>query len=81
MGIQFGKFLHTENGKIIMSILLGFGLASLFRTVCNGKSCFNFYAAPFDKIKDKIFKDDDKCIKYNYVSTSCKTKNKIISFE
>ena len=34
MGIQFGKFLHTQTGKIVMSILLGFGLASLFRTVC-----------------------------------------------
>ncbi len=28
------KFVHTDTGKIIMSVLLGFGLASLFRKVC-----------------------------------------------
>ena len=32
--MHLGKFVHTETGKYLMSILLGFGLASLFRTVC-----------------------------------------------
>ena len=41
MGIQFGKFLHTQTGKIVMSILLGFGLASLFRTVCKNNNCLS----------------------------------------
>ena len=34
MSLHLGKFVHSERGKIIMSILLGFGLASLFRKVC-----------------------------------------------
>ena len=62
MGIHFGKFVHTETGKIIMSILLGFGLASLFRTVCKDKDCLLFYAPPLDKIKDKIYKNSGKCV-------------------
>jgi len=69
MAINFGKFLHTENGKYIMSILLGFGLASLFRTVCKDKNCLLFYAPPLDKFKDKIYKNGDKCYKYDPIAT------------
>jgi hypothetical protein len=81
MQIHFGKFLHTERGKIIMSILLGFGLASLFRTVCKGKNCHIFHAAPLDDFKDKIYKNDGKCVKYKPVSTKCSLNTKTITFE
>jgi hypothetical protein len=81
MQIHFGKFLHTERGKIIMSILLGFGLASLFRTVCKGKNCHIFHAAPLDDFKDKIYKSNGKCVKYKPVPTKCSLKAKKITFE
>jgi hypothetical protein len=80
MGMYLGKFVHTETGKIIMSILLGFGLASLFRTVCKDKDCLLFYAPSLDKIKDKIYKIDNKCYKYNIKSTNCDSNKKIVGF-
>jgi hypothetical protein len=81
MGMYLGKFVHTETGKIIMSILLGFGLASLFRTVCKDKDCLIFHAPPLDKFKDKIYKNGDKCYKYTPVATKCNASAKIVNFE
>lgn len=81
MGMHLGKFVHTERGKIIMSILLGFGLASLFRVVCKNKECILFYAPPLEKIKDKIYKNDDKCVKYTHVSAKCSANAKLVNFE
>jgi len=81
MGIYLGKFVHTETGKIIMSVLLGFGLASLFRTVCKDKDCLIFHAPPLDNIKDKIYKTGDKCYKYNPLATKCDTNAKTVTFE
>jgi hypothetical protein len=81
MGIHFGKFLHTQTGKIVMSILLGFGLASLFRTVCKNNNCLHFYAPPLDKFKDKIYKSNGKCVKYSPVATKCSTNIKTVDFE
>ena len=78
--MHLGKFVHTETGKIIMSILLGFGLASLFRTVCKDKDCLLFYAPPLDKIKDKIYKSRDKCVKYLQTPTKCDANVKTVSF-
>ena len=81
MQIHLGKFVHSERGKIIMSVLLGLGLASLFRTVCKDHNCLTFYAPPLDEFKDKIYKNKGKCIKYVPVATKCSLNAKTITFE
>jgi len=82
MGINLGKFVHTEKGKIIMSILLGFGLASLFRQVCKGTGCVKFFAPPLEKIKDKIYKKGKTCVTFKPLFAKCSYKNaKIVKFE
>jgi len=73
--------VHTETGKYLMSILLGFGLASLFRTVCKDQNCIIFHAPPLDNFKDKIYKNNGKCMKYNPVATKCRINSKTITFE
>lgn len=79
--MYLGRFVHTESGKLIMSILLGFGLASLFRTVCKNKNCIIFHAPPMEELKDKIYKNDGKCVKYSQVATKCVSGAKTVTFE
>ena len=79
--MYLGRFVHTESGKIIMSILLGFGLASLFRTVCKNKDCMIFHAPPIEELKDKIYKNNGKCVKYSQVATKCVSGAKTVTFE
>jgi hypothetical protein len=79
--MHLGKFVHTQSGKIIMSILLGFGLASLFRTVCKNKDCLIFHAPPIEELKDKIYKNNGKCVKYSQVATKCVSGAKTVTFE
>ena len=57
--MHLSKFLHTQSGKMLMSIILGFGLASLFRTVCKEKNCIIFTAPPTAEIDGKIYKYQD----------------------
>lgn len=77
---NLGKFVHTKTGKIIMSIILGLGLASLFRKVCKNYDCIQLYAAPFKQIEGKIFQVGDKCVKYDYKMTKCE-EGDLIKFE
>ena len=82
MGIHLGKFVHSKTGKIMMSVLLGLGLASLFKISCKDKECIVFYAPPLDDFKNKIYKNNNnKCVKYNPVATKCSKDLKIINFE
>ena len=80
--MYLGKFVHTETGKIMMSILLGFGLASLFRVVCKNKDCLIFHAPPLANFKDKVYKNNNgnarRCSRDDYGSHSrCNLKTKV----
>jgi hypothetical protein len=81
MGLHLGKFVHTKTGKVIMSIILGFGLATIFRAACNNTECIAFHAPPLADFKDKIYKVDNKCVKYNMKSAKCDSKKKMVDFE
>jgi len=80
MSINLGRFLHTQTGKLLMSLLLGFGLASLFRVSCKDYNCIEFKAPSIEEIKDKIFKVNNKCVMYEPELTKCSKKSKIIEF-
>ncbi len=75
------KFINSQNGKYIMSIILGFGLATLFRQICIGKDCLRFYAPPLKEIDDQIYKFDDKCFNLHKNAVNCDSKKEILIFE
>ena len=78
--LRLGKLLNSPAGKIMISILLGLGLATLFRKVCKNRNCMIFKAPEIEKIKDKTFKYNDKCYKYIEKAESCDKNKKIVSF-
>ena len=55
MNQNINKIINSNRGKIVFSIILGFGLATLFRKACNSRNCLLFKAPPIEKIKGKIF--------------------------
>ena len=81
MKLHLDKFIHTETGRTLMSILLGLGIACLFRQSCKGKKCIVFKAAPLQEFSDKIYKEDGKCVKYVPTSTKCSLDTKTVEFE
>jgi len=79
--LNLTKFIKTKTGRTVMSILLGFGLATLFRKVCKGKNCNIFRACPTEEMNEKIFKYEDKCYKFSPNNTTCDKKKQIYEFE
>tara|TARA_Y100000741_G_scaffold331433_1_gene286729 strand:- start:469 stop:726 length:258 start_codon:yes stop_codon:yes gene_type:complete len=75
------NFIHSDFGKYFMSVILGLGISCLFRKVCKDRDCIVFYAAPFDKIKDQIFKYNDKCYTFEENVSSCDKNKKTLEFE
>lgn len=73
------KFVHSQTGKIVMSILLGIGLASLFRSVCKGKRCKVLAAPPIEEIENQIYKFDGKCYKIEKSAVKCDDKKTILN--
>jgi hypothetical protein len=74
------RFVQTETGRILMSIVLGVGLASLFKASCKGRNCVIMQAPSLDQLKDKVYKVDDKCYKFKSTQTKCDTSKEIYEF-
>ena len=74
------RLIHSDIGRIIISILLGLGLATLFRKVCNDRSCMIFKAPQLNKIKGQVFKYGEKCYKFNEEIENCDNSKKIVQF-
>jgi len=68
--------LQTKNGQIFLSIILGLGLAAIFRKVCDDNNCMIIEGPPINEVENKIFKKDNKCFRYKSKSETC-TKDAI----
>ena len=64
--------MKSPNGKIIVSIILALGLASLLRMSFKNANMVIINGPPIEQTEGKIFSFDNKCYSYKTVSTSCK---------
>ena len=75
------RLIYSDFGKIIISILLGLGLSTLFRKVCTDRNCLIFKAPTIDKIDSKTYKFEDKCYNYTAGAIQCKDDAEYVEFE
>ena len=68
----------SESGKIIISIILGFGLASLFQKVCKDRKCIVYKAPNMNKITQNTYGVDGECMKFVAEPSRC-NKNPLSS--
>jgi hypothetical protein len=73
------RLLYTEMGQVLISILLGLGLATMFRQACSGKNCLVFNGPVISEIDGKIYKYGEYCHKYELNATSCNAVKKVIN--
>ena len=78
--MYLSKFVHSETGRYLMSVILGLGLATFFRKICSCKNCIVSKAPPLEEIEDKIYKFDGKCYKLEKNVEKCSKSKRIVSF-
>lgn len=74
------RLIYSNIGKYIISILLGLGIATVFRRVCKDRSCLVFKAPTMNKIKNQVFKFDDKCYVFKEHGRKCNPTRKTLQF-
>jgi len=70
-------FFKTKTGMNVLSILLGLGLAGIFKMSCDNRSCLIYKAGDISNT-DNIFKYNNECYKATESSTSCDSNKEII---
>lgn len=66
------NILNSNNGKILISIILGLGIASLLKKKCENNDCFEYVSPDLDEIKKNIYKFDNNCYKFEPNVIKCK---------
>jgi len=80
--MQIKVLLNSPMGKIFISILLGLGLATMFKTVCEGKNCIRFVGPVISEVDGKIYKHGNKCYKYEAESSGkCDDTKRVLNIQ
>ena len=72
------RLLYSPIGKMLLSIVLGLGLATLFRRACTEKDCINFQGPVISEFEDKVYKHGEKCYKYTVNSSKCDVTKRVV---
>lgn len=66
--------LNDRVGARVVSVILGLGLAAMFRTVCKGNTCRVVNSPPGEHMRDTYYKIDEDCYKYTPYEVPCDDK-------
>jgi hypothetical protein len=77
--ISLSKFIENPTGRILMSIILGFGLSSLFKLSCKDKNCIIYKSPDLINIKGNIYSFNGECYTYNPKEVKCDKTKRIIN--
>jgi len=82
--MYFRRFVNTDFGRSLLSIILGLGIASLVRKSCDSVDgeCYKFIGANYEnKIKGNVFKYNGNCYQYELNPVSRDNNKKLLQME
>jgi hypothetical protein len=59
----------------VISVLLGFGLAALFRPLCRGPDCLILRGPPVSDIRGAVYQFGSKCVEFVPKPVACPAKD------
>jgi hypothetical protein len=65
------KILNDPKNSIMFSILLGIGLATMFRKVCKNGNCVIIKGPKQNDVQNNYYKLDSDCFKYTPYVVDC----------
>ena len=58
------KIFRDPKSKIVISIILGLGLATMFRKSCVGRKCIVIKGPKSKDVQGHVYRIEDSCYKY-----------------
>lgn len=63
--------MNDRAGSILVSVILGLGLAAVFRRVCKGDRCVVVKSPSMQDLQQYYYKIESECYKYQPYSVAC----------
>lgn len=65
------RFKENPAARAVLSVVLGLGLASLFRSTCKNGRCVVVEGPPVQEVRDNVYRLNGSCYKYTQTPSSC----------
>lgn len=75
---MFNKFIKSREGIIVISVLWGLALATLFQRVCKGRGCIIYNAPDVNVMKENTFLHNKKCYQFKSETVGCSNESNFI---
>ena len=62
---------RTPAGTVIVSVILGLGLAAIFRRACKGNECVVIRAPELSRTQGHVYRIEDDCYTYTRTPAQC----------
>lgn len=71
-------WLMMENPVLAagVSFLIGFGIAAMFRPLCNGPECIVLHGPPVHDVVNKVYQMGEKCVEFTTEVVNCPADSK-----
>ena len=76
---MLARLFESRVGCVVLSLLIGCGLAAMFRPVCRSGACVVMRAPPLPATQGRVFRIDDNCFRYERRATACSVTSKVTS--
>lgn len=76
--INWLNIMQVPGLATLISLLLGFGLAAIFRPLCKGPECIVLRGPPVNKIRGAVYQFGSKCIEFNAKPIECPKTGEIV---
>jgi hypothetical protein len=77
--INFLEFLDRPGVATLVSLLIGFGIAAMFRPLCKGPDCLVLRGPPVNEIRGAVYQFGAKCVEFDAKAIACPTKESNIA--
>jgi hypothetical protein len=72
MDLKFSRFFRSKTGIQLLSIMLGLGVAGLFKMSCDSRSCIVYKGPKFEQ-DNKMVRFNNECYKVEENLVNCDT--------
>jgi hypothetical protein len=76
--INWLNIMQVQGLATLISLLLGFGLAAIFRPLCKGPECLVLRGPPVSKIRGSVYQFGSKCVEFNAKPVECPKQGEIV---
>jgi hypothetical protein len=74
---DLSSLLKIPGMGTLISILLGFGLAAMFRPLCKGPDCLIMRGPPVQDVRNSVYQFGARCVEFDAKPIECKSAGNI----